>query len=136
MKPLILIVDDCEDDRLLMEFMLEIFDYRSIAIPDGTNALQVTQHYQPALILLDICMPGVDGYEVAGYLKQNSQTAAIPVIAVTATDVTVNEQFLAAGFDDYLIKPFMIESLKQTIDRHLSNVIHYLSIPSCQAERA
>lgn len=136
MEPLILIVDDREDDRRIMVSMLEGFGYRSLAISDGATALQLAQYWQPALILLDICMPGMDGYEVIYYLRQSLQTAAIPVIAVTAMGTSACQQCLAAGFDDYLMKPFTIEFLKQTIDRYLVNAMSYSSIQSCKLERA
>lgn len=91
-----------------MASMLESLSYRSITTSNGTAALQFNQSCRTALILLDICMPEMDGCEVVGYLKRNRKTAAIPVIAVTAMGVTAHEQFLAAGFDDYLMKPLTV----------------------------
>jgi two-component system, cell cycle response regulator DivK len=119
MASLILTIDDCQDHRLLMTALLEILGYRSMAASEGTTALRLAQRHQPALILLDICMPGLDGNTVVRLLKQNAQTAAIPVVAVTAM-VRRREQFLADGFDDYLAKPYTIESLDHIIQRHLA----------------
>ena len=119
MASLILTIDDCQDHRLLMTSLLEILGYRSMDASEGTTALRLAQLHQPALILLDICMPGLDGNTVVRLLKQNAQTAAIPVVAVTAM-VKRREQFLADGFDDYLAKPYTIESLDHIIQRHLA----------------
>ncbi|MBD0333972.1 MAG: response regulator [Cyanobacteria bacterium Co-bin13] len=119
MEFLILAIDDCEDHCLLMTSFLESLGYQCISALDGKTALKLAQLHQPALILLDICMPGMDGAEVLRRLRQDSQTAAIPVVAVTAMVVKKIEQFLAAGYDDYLAKPFTLESMEHVVQRHL-----------------
>ncbi|MBD2257406.1 response regulator [Pseudanabaena sp. FACHB-2040] len=119
MEFLILAIDDCEDHCLLMASFLESFGYQCVSALDGSTALQLAQRHQPNLILLDICMPKMDGDEVLRCLKQNPQTAAIPVVAVTAMAIGTRKRFLAAGYDDYLMKPFTSEVLEAILQRHL-----------------
>nr|WP_290226809.1 response regulator [Trichocoleus desertorum] len=136
MVPLILSVDDYEDDRLLSAFFLESLGYQSITAPDGETALALTQRYQPNLILLDLCLPGMNGLEVVRCLKQNPQTATIPVIAVTAMIVQGStifnasalcsrEQALLAGCDDYVTKPYTLEEIESILCRHLSQSLSF-----------
>lgn len=120
-EPLILAVDDCEDDRSLMASILKIIGCQCITTFDGTTALELAQQCQPDLILLDIWMPSMDGLEVVHFLKQNVETASIPVVAVTGVVMlSLREQFLAAGGDDYLAKPYTIAELDRSIRHNLS----------------
>lgn len=120
-QPLIVSVEDNEDNRLLSIFVLEELGYSYIAVSDGLTALKLIQHYQPDLILLDIGLPGIDGLEVVRCLKQAPQTTKIPVIAVTAKAmVGEREEIIAAGCDDYISKPYEIELLARLINDYLN----------------
>jgi two-component system cell cycle response regulator DivK len=119
--PLILSVDDHEDDRLLSTLILDSLGYTHISASEGLSALKLAQRYQPSIILLDLCLPGMGGLEVVRHLKQDSRTAAIPVIALTAMAVEDNaKQILAAGFNGYLAKPYSIEELEALLHHHLT----------------
>src|SRR3990172_2949250 len=82
----ILVVDDEERNRRLLAAMLEAEGYAAAEAADGAQALDLARQSPPDLILLDIMMPGMDGYEVARALKADAVTKAIPVVMVTALD--------------------------------------------------
>jgi two-component system, cell cycle response regulator DivK len=120
MPPLILLVDDNEDALLLGSILLADFGFSCITAHNGQTALALSQQHLPALILLDIVMPEMDGLEVVRQLKADSRTAAIPVIALTCMAVNDDrENILAAGCDDYLRKPFQFEDLKTLVQQYL-----------------
>lgn len=118
---LILSVDDREDSLLLSSLIIESLGCSSITASNGYTALRLAQLYLPSLILLDIALPDINGLEVLHYLKQNSFTSVIPVIAVTAMAMKdERKQIQAAGFDDYLSKPYMLEDLENIICKYLN----------------
>jgi putative two-component system response regulator len=104
---IILVVDDTPENIDLLRGMLNP-QYKVKAATNGTKALQIAANIpQPDLILLDIMMPEMDGYEVCRLLKQDSHTAHIPVIFITAKTATEDEQHgLELGAVDYITKPF------------------------------
>jgi CheY-like chemotaxis protein len=103
----ILIVDDEPENLNVLEASLSSAGYRVALFPRGDLALAAAQEKQPALVLLDIRMPGLDGYEVCRRLKADERTRAIPVLFISA--LTASED-IAAGFAcggvDYIPKPF------------------------------
>jgi len=106
-RPLILMVDDFPENLQVLGNILGTTTYDIEAATDGVRALQLAEKNQPDLILLDIMMPGMDGYEVCRRLKENPDTADIPVIFLTAKTETddIVEGF-KVGAVDYLTKPF------------------------------
>ena len=102
----ILIVDDDMDTLRLVGLMLERQDYEVIAANSGTKAVNMAINEQPDMILLDIMMPDMDGYEVTRQLRQNPLTANIPIIMFTAK-TQIDDKLLGfeVGADDYLTKP-------------------------------
>ncbi len=120
-QPLALVVDDNEDNLLLLTFVLEQLNCQFITAIDGQTALDLAQRYQPALILLDIMLPDLDGFEVFSRLRQNPLTARIPVIAVTAMARPEDqERLLSAGCNEYVTKPYMVDDLEDLLRRYLS----------------
>ena len=102
----ILVVDDIATNRMVLRAKLAASYYEVVQAENGTEALEKTKSEQPDLILLDILMPDIDGYEACRRLKADPATAHIPVVIVTA----LNEQSdrlrgLECGADDYLTKP-------------------------------
>jgi DNA-binding NtrC family response regulator len=122
----ILIVDDVPDNLNLLSKNLESRGYRIIAVPSGVIALQVVEKTQPDLILLDIIMPEMDGFETCRRLKANPTTANIPVIFITARDEmsSVVEGFHVGGVD-YITKPFSEQEVRVRVQNHLQ--IHRLT---------
>lgn len=119
-QPLILVVENHGDSLLLMSYTLELLGCQSICQKESSTTVCMAKEHQPDLILLNIFSPGMNGLDFIRYLKQESLTCQIPVVAMTV--LTGNEdkkQILEAGFDDYIIKPYLIEELAAIIHRLL-----------------
>jgi diguanylate cyclase (GGDEF)-like protein len=111
-QPWVLVVDDEEPIRKIVSFQLEKAGYEVTACADGEEALRMVEGREPDLILLDVMMPNVDGYEVCKRLKSNYQTSHIPIIMVTAKSELENRlQGFEDGANDYITKPFAITEL-------------------------
>ena len=121
-RPRLLLVDDEPTNLQVLRHVLQA-DYRLLFATDGARALQVAREQQPQLILLDIMMPGMDGYAVCRALKADPATAAVPVIFVTALNDSQDE---TAGFDagavDYITKPVSPPVVRARVRNHLSLV--------------
>ncbi len=112
MRPRVLVVDDEEPIRKIVSFQLEKAGYEVAACADGEEALRLVAESEPDLILLDVMMPNLDGYEVCKRLKSNYQTSHIPIIMVTAKSELENRlQGFEDGANDYITKPFAITEL-------------------------
>lgn len=119
-KPLILIVDDTPTNiQVLAENLVQ--DYRIKVAASGEAALEtIARQGAPDLILLDVMMPGMDGYEVCRHLKNDPQTSAIPVIFITALNAGHDEERgLNLGAMDYITKPFYLPVVKARIRNHI-----------------
>ena len=110
--PLVLIADDDDDIRSLVIFRLERSGYRTVVARDGDEALSLALERRPALAVLDVMMPKLDGYEVTRRLRSEDATRAMPVILLTARvqDADVARGF-ESGADDYIRKPFSPQEL-------------------------
>jgi CheY-like chemotaxis protein len=121
-KRRVLIVEDHPDTRAVIRELLETSGYVPTEAADGTEGLAQAERMHPEVILLDVRMPGLDGYEVCRRLKQNPATAAIPVIFITAAqDLTLNRLAYEAGGDACITKPFRTEALVATIEAAIAN---------------
>jgi putative two-component system response regulator len=112
-----------DDDQMCLDMGMEILKnkYTVYPIPSGEQALQILKKVTPDLILLDIAMPVMDGYEVINKLKQEKETKDIPVMFLTSHTDPGNElDGLSMGAIDYITKPFSPLLLVQRIDNHLS----------------
>ncbi len=117
MKEKILIVDDEKDLVELVKYHIEKGGYKALVAGSGGEALDLAAKQNPALIILDIMLPGFDGYEVCRILKRNENTKNIPVIMLTAKmqeEDTLTG--LKAGADDYLTKPFSPKILMARVE--------------------
>lgn len=103
----ILIVDDELNIRELLKFNLENSGYKVIEAEDGQTAINMAKSQKPELIVLDLMLPGMDGLEVCRLVKNSRETAAIPIIMLTAKNEEIDKVIgLELGADDYLTKPF------------------------------
>jgi CheY-like chemotaxis protein len=120
-RPLVLAVDDNQDNLELLAQILDLFGCEYVGAVDGGTALSAAASRLPDLILLDICLPDIDGIELVSRIKQNPQLINIPIIAVTALAKTEDrDRILQAGCVGYLSKPFDIDKLEAIIQCHLN----------------
>jgi DNA-binding response OmpR family regulator len=119
----ILIVDDTEANiDILVETLGD--DYEVMVAMDGEDAMEMAEEDPPDLILLDIMMPGMDGFEVCEKLKSSSETALIPIIFMTGkTDKEDKDKGMRLGAIDYIVKPFDIVDVQTRIKAHLTKII-------------
>lgn len=117
----ILYIEDNSDSRTLVRRVLQSEGYVVREAPDGRTGLQMAAEQRPDLVLMDINLPEVDGYEVTARLKQLAGMSQVPVIAVTANVMKGDrEKTLAAGCDGYIQKPIDIDTLSNQIEYFLT----------------
>jgi class 3 adenylate cyclase len=104
--PTILVVDDLPQNVRLLDAVLSPRGYEVLTAGSGQQALDLLDQHHPDLVLLDIVMPGLDGYEVCRRIRQNPATAFLPVVMVTASGNQEKVQAIEAGADDFVTKPF------------------------------
>jgi adenylate cyclase len=116
----ILVVDDVPANLTLLSGMLKEKGYRVRPVPSGRLALSAVEHEPPDLILLDITMPEMDGYEVCGKLKQDERFRDIPIIFISALTETLDKvKAFGCGGVDYVTKPFQFPEVEARVETHL-----------------
>ena len=117
----ILIVEDTQDNFDLIEDALED-EHKLVHATTGQDGLAQAKAHRPDLILLDMGLPGMDGWQVAQHLKADPETKTIPVVALTAHAMAGDrEKCMKVGCDDYMAKPINVTELVAMIDRHLTH---------------
>lgn len=117
----ILVVEDQEDNRRILRDLLSSRGYEIIEVTDGLAGVAAAQTHHPDLILMDIQLPGIDGYEATRRIKEDKELQSIPVIAVTSYALSGDEQkALSAGCDDYIAKPYSPRELLAKVEQILS----------------
>jgi two-component system cell cycle response regulator DivK len=119
---LILVVEDNEKNRKLVRDLLTVKGYQLLEVETGEDAVRVARERHPALVLMDIQLPGINGIEALRQLRADPSTAAIPVVAVTASAMMQDRQkIMAAGFDAYQAKPISVRPflalVREVLDR-------------------
>jgi len=113
---LILIVEDNDKNRKLVRDVLQFRGYRTLDAETGEIGLALAREALPALVLMDIQLPGMSGIDALGHLRADPATCHIPVIAVTASAMMQDrQQILAAGFDAYQSKPIDVKGFLQLV---------------------
>jgi DNA-binding response OmpR family regulator len=120
-KGYILLVDDQPDNLRLLSALLSERGYEPRGVINGQMAIKAAKSSQPDLILLDIVMPKMDGYEICEQLKGDPKTREIPVIFISAKDETIDKvRAFGLGAVDYITKPFHVDEVLARIENHLS----------------
>jgi CheY-like chemotaxis protein len=118
---LILIIEDNEKNRKLVRDVLQVKGYRTIETETAEEGLKLVVEQSPALILMDIQLPGMDGITALKRLRADPKTKDMPVIAITASAMTHNRQtLLAEGFDGYQTKPISVKEFLAEVQRVLN----------------
>ena len=121
MSKVILVVEDNERNRKLVRTILEFRGYEVVECGDGEPSLSLAKQHKPALVLMDIELPKMDGITALGRLRADPETAAIPVIAVTASVTSgERERVVAAGFNAYIAKPIDVVTFGDMVDGQIA----------------
>ena len=119
---LILIIEDNEKNRKLARDVLQVKGYKTIESETAEEGLDLARSESPALILMDIQLPGIDGITALKQLRADPVTKSIPTIAITASAMTHNRQtMLAEGFDGYQTKPIGLKDFLGEVERVLGS---------------
>jgi len=115
----VLVVEDNEKNMKLFRDVLQATGYEPLEAKTGEEAVELALAHRPALVLMDVQLPGIDGIEALARLRGDERTASIPVLALTAQAMSGDrERFLESGFDGYLSKPVDVAELIQTVKEH------------------
>ena len=113
---LILIIEDNDKNRKLVREVLQVTGYRTVEAETAEEGLHLAREAKPALVLMDLQLPGMDGFAALAALRADAATQTIPVIAVTASAMSHQRpQILAAGFDGYQTKPLAVREFLQVV---------------------
>jgi two-component system, cell cycle response regulator DivK len=114
----ILIVEDNEKNLKLVRDVLQVKGYQTLEAGTGEDGLKIARERKPDLILMDIQLPGMSGVEALKALRAAPETAAIPVVAITASVMQQDRKMvMSAGFDGFIDKPFNLRSLLDTVQQ-------------------
>lgn len=118
--PVVLIVDDNDDTRLMYEELLSRCGFRVRLAADGMEALASAEEVVPSVVVMDLAMPGLNGWEATRRLKTGDRTRDVPIVVLTAHALDhYRDVAIAAGCDEFLAKPCSIETLVAAIRRFL-----------------
>ena len=117
-KKLFLVVEDFEDSRFMMRRLLEMAGYQVVEATDGEEAVRLTSEKNPALILMDLSLPKLDGLSATKIIRSRKRFAKLPIVAVSAHDSPESRQeALAAGCNEYIAKPIDFDQLNLLLHR-------------------
>lgn len=120
MKPTILLIEDNEQNLYLATFLLEQSGFQVVPARSGPEGIELAARIQPALIILDIQLPQMDGYAVAQALRQNLALNEVPIVAVTSYAMAGDrERALEAGCTGYIEKPINPDTFRSQIEMYL-----------------
>jgi DNA-binding response OmpR family regulator len=121
MRKKVMVVDDEEDIRLTVSQILELGGYEVIPAETGLDCLEKLEREKPDLVILDIMMPGISGWDVAARIKTNEDWSSIPIVFLTAKGDDMSVGMGGLTSEEYIVKPFDVKKLKASVDRILSN---------------
>jgi two-component system cell cycle response regulator DivK len=119
-KQVLLVVEDFEDSRFMLRRLLEIAGYRVVEASDGEQAVELAGQKRPALILMDLSLPKLDGLAATRKIRQHQTMGKVPILAVSAHDAPESRiEALEAGCDEYVTKPIDFDNLNALLKRFL-----------------
>lgn len=119
-KQVLLVVEDFEDSRFMLRRLLEIAGYRVVEASDGEQAIELAAQKRPALILMDLSLPKLDGLAATRKIRQHQTMGKVPILAVSAHDAPESRiEALEAGCDEYVTKPIDFDNLNALLKRFL-----------------
>ena len=117
----ILIIEDNQEIRENLEELLDLLNFQAITAINGKEGINSIQTEKPNLIICDVHMPEMNGYQVLEFVKSNPETAKVPFIFITSSSQNSEiEKGVLSGADSYLVKPFQVEELQDIIKKLLS----------------
>jgi len=120
-KKLFLVVEDFEDSRFMMRKLLEMAGYRVVEATDGEQAVEVALEERPALILMDLSLPRLDGLAATRKIRKQKGLGKVPIVAVSAHDSPESRQeALDAGCNEYVAKPIDFDQLSSLLERFVT----------------
>lgn len=124
-KQVFLVVEDFEDSRFMMRRLLEMAGYSVLEASDGEQAVELAVQKRPAVILMDLSLPKLDGLAATRKIRQHKGLGKVPIVAVSAHDAPESRvEALEAGCDDYVTKPIDFDHLNALLQRFLANRSH------------
>ena len=120
-QPVILVVDDIPTNNILMKNLLRVRNYEVLLAQSGIESLRIAEERKPDVILLDIMMPVMDGYEVLARLRSNDTTKDIKVVMVSALGGKIDiKNAMDLGADGYITKPVVVQKLYDLLDKFIN----------------
>ena len=114
----VLVVEDFEDNRFMMRRLLEMSGYRVVEAVNGQQAVETARRERPAIILMDLSLPMLDGLAATRRIREQDELSKVPIVAVSAHDsADFHAEALAAGCDEYVTKPIDFDHLVQLLNR-------------------
>lgn len=118
--PVILIVDDSDDSREMLKTLLEMWNYRVIEATDGIEAIKIAKKNRLYLILMDVKLPKIDGFEAARQIRETEKIENVPIIFLSGcAEAVYQQQGQACGGNEYLTKPLDFEKLERILDKYI-----------------
>lgn len=118
--PIILVVEDRHDNLVLISHILIYLNYNFVTVSKGIDALELATRYEIDLVLLDLVLPDISGFEVIERLRKHILTKNMPIVAISALATEKDrDRAIKAGCNDYLTKPYLIDDLKHKIQQQL-----------------
>ncbi|HEX8180228.1 MAG TPA: response regulator [Pyrinomonadaceae bacterium] len=116
-----MIVDDFDDFRFMLKLKLELSNYKVLEATNGQEAVELAQRERPTLVLMDICLPVLDGFAATRAIREQPALRDLPIIALTAYGTAEHRiKAAAAGCNDFLTKPLSFERLEESMARLLN----------------
>jgi len=119
-KGLIMVIEDDDDNMELIKFLLNKADYEVLTASDGHKGLKLVTEKKPDLVLLDLAIPGIDGWNLAKHIRENPEIAHIPLVAVSAHALPRDrDEAMEAGCNGFLTKPLDVANFVANMESYL-----------------